>query len=97
MSTIDPDNTIENSGILAPPSVHYWHNRNAAADMPYKERRPQRCRPHEEPFYYTDARNMTRVINLLAHAEHTKTLSEKHLKEIQYRINVTHPELPFSF
>lgn len=92
--------TIETNGvdlILLPRINHYpgLHLRGRHSDDPVFVRHEQRSRPHEDDCYYTDAQNMTRVINLLAQVAHSHTLSEKHLKEMQWRIKVTHPELPF--
>lgn len=63
-------------------------------DDPVFARRPQRSRDHESDVYFTDAQNMTRVKNLLSLAKEHGQLSHKHLREIIYRIDVTHPELP---
>lgn len=91
--------TIETHGvdlILLPHINHYpgRHLRGRHSDDPVFARHEQRSRPHEDECYYTDAQNMTRVKNLLSVAKEHGQISQKHLREIIYRIDVTHPELP---
>lgn len=84
-------NTIETHGpeLELLPKLNYYPE----SSLP---RREQRSRPHEQHTYFVDAQNMQRVVNLLSASKQRSQISLKHLREICYRIAITHPDLDFN-
>ena len=88
--TIEPQ-PLETHGPATPIAcVNYYPGTFSGEHGP---RRPQRSLKHETSPYWVDEQNIRRVKSLLNVAKKYKTLSEKQLREIIYRLDLTHPEI----